>query len=160
MYALGLFCLLVREFYGTWYQSGFRFLYYIVRSGPFLSAGEGVLFRLHREMHRALSLLPRNKKNKSFTVLGTKVAFVSLINVGSGFHCLRSFSFLYALDTSHVQLPLLHLPPAKVIEGKRMCLLSYSPESLFQWLCIVLAFPTSTQYTCSQDFSTLNQLTQ
>ena len=27
---------------------------------------EKVIFRLHREMHRALSLLPRNKKNKVF----------------------------------------------------------------------------------------------
>ena len=28
-------------------------------------------------------------------MLGTKVAYLSLINVGSGFHCLRSFSFLF-----------------------------------------------------------------
>jgi hypothetical protein len=32
---------------------------------------------------------------RSFTVLGTKVAPFSLINVESGFHCLRSFSFLF-----------------------------------------------------------------
>jgi len=29
-----------------------------------------------------------------FTVLGTKVTFFSLINVGRGFHCLRSLFFL------------------------------------------------------------------
>jgi len=34
-------------------------------------------------------------------VLGTKVAFSSLINVGSGFHCLRIFSFL---SGNHLQL--------------------------------------------------------
>ena len=32
---------------------------------------------------------------KNFTVLSTKVAFFSLINVGNGFHCLRNFSFSY-----------------------------------------------------------------
>jgi len=75
--ALQCLCLvlLVWGWYSSLFVTSFLLLVLCLTSltGPYLSAGKGVYF----------------------TVLSTKVAYFSLINVGSGFHCLCSFSFLF-----------------------------------------------------------------
>jgi len=43
----------------------------IKRKGGLTRCRDEVLFRLHREMHMALSLLPRNKKKKKYFTLNS-----------------------------------------------------------------------------------------